>query len=219
MNDFNEGLTYAWEVLTGVFEDKTSKFIRYTCFILLILGMLWAGLTYFQAEHISNLDEEMEDYRPDEADRAQGEAYNRLVDLAKTVGTMRRGGEAIAASMGGVSSMPFNIAGYDEMGLEDLNSPVNPVVRIISDSVPAPVAQKEEKVEEPEPQREPLRIRAVMVSRTDKYAVIDYAQKAGHVIRQGQELPGGTGRVVRITKDGITVRPVGSKKEVNYTVE
>ena len=96
------------------------------------------------------------------------------------------------------------------MGLEDLNSPV---VSVIPDSAPASEHQ------EAEPQRENIVIKAVMVSQKYKYAVIDYAQNTGYIIRQGQELPGGSGRVVRITKDGITVRPAGSNSDVNYTVK
>ena len=211
-NDIHEGLTQSWEVLTGVFDDERSKIIRYSSFLLLFLGMVWAGLNYFQAEHISNLEEEIEYETPREV-TAQNEAYEKLVNLANTVGTMRRGGEAIAASIGGVSAMPFNIAGYNEMGLEDLDSPVMPQLDVIPSSAPA-----SQKAEEPEPQRENIVVRALMLSKKNRYAVIDYAAERGYVIHQGQELPGGTGRVVRINKDGITVRPTGSKKELTYTV-
>ena len=209
MNDVHEGMTYSWEILTGVFDDKTSKAIRYASFLVLFIGIIWAGLNYFQAEHIANLDEEMEDYTSDAENRASNEAYNKLVELAQIVGTMRRGGEAIANSMGGVSAMPFNIAGYDEMGLEDLDSPV---VSVIPDSAPASEQQEEL-------QRENIEIKAVMISKKYKYAVINYAQNVGYIIRQGQELPGGSGRVVRITQDGITVRPAGSNSDVKYTVK
>ena len=210
MNDVHEGMTYSWEILTGVFDDKTSKAIRYASFLVLFLGIIWAGLNYFQADHISNLEEEVDYDTPYDAEnRANNEAYTKLVDLAKTVGTMRRGGEAIANSMGGVSAMPFNIAGYNEMGLEDLDSPV---VSVIPDSAPASEQQEE-------PQKENIEIKAVMVSRKYKYAVINYAQNVGYIIRQGQELPGGSGRVVRITKDGITVRHAGSNLDVDYAVK
>ena len=203
-------MTYSWEVLTGVFDDKTSKAIRYASFLVLFLGIIWAGLNYFQADHIANLDEKVEyDNSYEEQHRASNEAYTRLVDLAKTVGTMRRGGEAIANSMGGAKAMPFNIAGYNEMGLEDLDSPV---VSVIPDSAPA-VEQQEE------PQKENKEIKALMVSGKYKYAVINYAQNVGYIIRQGQELPGGSGRVVRITQNGITVRPAGSNSDVDYSVK
>lgn len=211
-NDIHEGLTQSWEVLTGVFDDERSKIIRYASFLLLFLGMVWAGFNYFQAERIANLEEEIE-YDNSSEIASQNETYNKLIELAQTVGTMRRGGEAIAASIGGVSAMPFNIAGYNEMGLEDLDSPVIPQFDVIPDSAPA-----SQKAEEQEPQRENIVVRALMLSSKNKYAVIDYAQERGHVIRQGEQLPGGTGRVVRITKDGITVRPTGSKKELTYTV-
>lgn len=210
MNEVHEGLTYSWEIFTGVYDDKTSKAIRYASFLILFLGIIWAGLNYFQAEHIANLEEEVDyDTSYDANTRASNEAYDKLVNLAQTVGTMRRGGEAIANAMGGASAMPFNIAGYNEMGLEDLDSPV---LSVIPDSAPASQHQEEVK-------RETIEIKAVMISPKYKYAVINYAQNVGYIIRQGQELPGGSGRVVRITKEGITVRPTGSNSDVNYTVK
>ncbi len=58
-----------------------------------------------------------------------------------------------------------------------------------------------------------------MLSGANKYAVIDYAAEKGRVIRQGQRLPDGEGRVVRINQEGITVRLKDNSKEVVYTVK
>ena len=207
-----------WEVLTGVFDDDRSRFIRLSGFAVLFLGMLWAGYNYFQAERIANLDEELSDYFSAGAGAQHGETMEKLSELAETVGMMRRGGENLAESLSGMNVNPFNIAGYDEMGLEDLNTPVGGYDNANAYSE-APDTPQEQQQQEQQEEKEELVIKAVMLSGRTRYAVIDYAQNEGYVIRQGQQLPGGTGRVVRITREGITVRRTGSKKEVVYTVK
>lgn len=218
MEDFNEGFTRFWETVTGVFDDERSKIIRLSSFVILSLGIMWAALNYFQAKKIADLDTEYSGYSEIASqNRAHNETMEKLVDIAQTVGTMRRGGAAIADTISGAGKMPFNIEGYNELGLEDLNSTASfkykPALTTSGDSV--------ETVDIPEPPKEDeppeLVIKALMLSGRNRYAVINYASKAGHVIRQGQELPGGGGRVVRITQDGITVRFNG--KEINYTVK
>ena len=217
MEDFNEGFMRFWETLTGVFDDERSKIIRLSCFVILAMGIIWAGLNYFQAQKISNLDEDYSGYSEIASQsRANNETLDKLVDIAQTVGTMRRGGEAIANNISRTGKMPFNISGYNVLGLEDLNSTANfqytPNLTTSSDAV--------ETIDVPEPPEEAppeLVIKALMLAGKTRYAVINYASKAGHVIRQGQELPGGGGRVVRITKDGITIRFNG--KEINYTIQ
>ena len=217
MEELREGFMHFWEVLTGVFDDDRSKLIRLSSFAVLFLGMLWAGYNYFQAERIANLDEDFNDYSFSGAVTAQGDTMKKLSEVAETVGMMRRGGENLVASMSGMNVNPFNIAGYNELGLEDLNAPAGGFDgenAYTSTSVPDAGPKKEED----EPQEE-LLVKALMLSGRTRYAVIDYAQKQGYVIRQGQELPGGTGRVVRITREGITVRRTGSNKEIVYTVK
>ena len=218
MEDFHEGFMRFWETLTGVFVDERSKIIRLSSFVILSLGIIWAGLNYFQAQKIANLDEDYSGYSEIASQsRANNETMEKLVDLAQTVGTMRRGGVAIAETISGTGKMPFNITGYNELGLEDLNSTTNfkhkPNLTTSSDAV--------ETIDVPEPAEEgeppELVIKALMLAGRNRYAVINYASKAGHVVRQGQELPGGGGRIVRITKDGLTVRFNG--KEINYTVK
>ena len=63
MEGFHEGFVSFWETLTGVLDDDRSKIIRLSCFVLLFLGIIWAGLNYFQAERISNLDEDVDSYK------------------------------------------------------------------------------------------------------------------------------------------------------------
>lgn len=219
MDDFHEGFMRFWETVTGVFDDERSKIIRLSSFVILSLGIIWAGLNYFQAKKIANLDEDYSSYSEIASqNRTNNETLEKLVDIAQTVGTMRRGGAAIAETISGAGKMPFNIAGYNELGLEDLNSTASfkykPALTTSGDSVET-VDIPEAPADEEQPPE--MVIKALMLAGRDKYAVINYASKAGHVIRQGQELPGGGGRVVRITQEGITIRFNG--KEINYTVK
>ena len=208
MEDFREGFTSFWETLTGVLDDDRAKIIRLTSFVVLFLGIIWAGLNYFRAERISNLDEDMDNYSVSESG-GSSETLNKLTEIAQTVGTMRKGGEAIAESLSSMNTMPFNIEGYNEMGLEDLNTTVHYQQGHVDE--PAPEQQEQEPPH--------LSVKALMLSGKSKYAVIDYADKKGHVIRQGQKLPDGEGRVVRINQEGITVRLKDNSKEVVYTVK
>ena len=209
MEGFHEGFVSFWETLTGVLDDDRSKIIRLSCFVLLFLGIIWAGLNYFQAERISNLDEDMDSYSAFSAGGHSSDTLDKLTEIAQTVGTMRRGGEAIAESLSSMNTMPFNIEGYNEMGLEDLNTTVHYQQGHVDE--PAPEQQEQEPPH--------LSVKALMLSGKSKYAVIDYADKKGHVIRQGQKLPDGEGRVVRINQEGITVRLKDNSKEVVYTVK
>lgn len=213
MDEFREGFTSFWETLTGVLDDDRSKIIRLMSFAVLFLGIIWAGLNYFKAERIANLDEDMDSYSTSSAGRQNNETFNKLTEIAQTVGTMRRGGEAIAASLSSMNTMPFNIEGYNELGLEDLNTTANRQQGHVTGENP----EEQEAPEPPEKQPPQIMVKALMLSGRNKYAVIDYAAKKGHVIRQGQKLPDGEGRVVRINQEGITVRL--DDKEVVYTVK
>ena len=218
MEGFREGFTSFWETLTGVLDDDRSKIIRLSSFVLLFLGIIWAGLNYFQAERISNLDEEMDSYSVSMPGGNASETFNKLTEMAQTVGTMRRGGEAIAESLSSMNTMPFNIDGYNEMGLEDLNSTANYQQGHTDTS---PFDQTGNPEQQPQQEQEPpqVMVKALMLSGKNRYAVIDYADKKGHVIRQGQKLPDGEGRIVRINQDGITIRLKDNSKEVVYSVK
>lgn len=215
MNELQEGLTQSWETLTGVFDDDKSKLIRIAGFVVMFLGIIWAGLSYFQAQKIADLEE---DYSPSDfqASSSGSDTINKLADLAQTVGTMRRGGEAIADSISSMNSMPFNIAGYDEAGLEDLNSTAH-YEQGHRETSAAEDDSNHDNEPQQEEQREELLVRALMISKRKKYAIIDYANKEGYVIHQGQNLPGDAGRVVLINKEGLTVNFNG--KEITYTIK
>ena len=202
MQDIREGFTHFWEILTGVFDDDRSKLLRIMSFVMLFMGCIWAGLNYFKADRIADLSQEMEVSSHVQSIRGRNEAMEKLMEAAKAVGTMRRGGEAIANAISEMNTSPFNIDGYNEYGIEDLSG--------LSEFAPEAVPEREE-------QRQEVLIKALMISGRNRYAVIDYAAARGAVIRQGQELPGGGGRVVRITAEGITVRDNG--KEYTYSVK
>ena len=203
MDELHEGFIQFWEILTGVFDDERSKLLRILCFLMLFLGCVWAALNYFKAERIANLNEEFESPVMRAQHKRKNEALEKLMAAAQTVGTMRRGGEAIAKAISEMNTRPFNLDGYDEYGIEDLSG----VTEFAPDSQAAQ-QQEEEKKEMP--------IKALMVSGKTRYAVIDYAGSQGIVIRQGQKLPDGR-RIVRITPQGITVR-TENKQEFTYTI-
>ena len=219
MEDFREGFTSFWETLTGVLDDDRSKIIRLSSFVLLFMGIIWAGLNYFQAERIANLDENMDSYSYSSPSSQANETLNKLTEIAQTVGTMRRGGEAIAESLSSMNTMPFNIAGYNEMGLEDLNTTASHQQGHTETSpFDGPANPDQEQPQEQQEKQPPqILVKALMLSGRNKYAVIDLASEKGRVIRQGQKLPDGEGRVVRINQEGITVRM--DNKEVVYTVK
>ena len=220
MEGFHEGFTSFWETLTGVLDDDRSKIIRLSSFVLLFLGIIWAGLNYFQAERIANLDEDMDSYASSGEASHTNETFNKLNEIARTVGTMRRGGEAIAESLSSMNTMPFNIEGYDEMGLEDLNTTAHfDQGHTSSHPFDQQANQDQNQTQEPQETRKPMiEVKALMLAGKNRYAVINYAANQGQVIRQGQKLPGEEGRVVRITQEGITVR-LNNKEEVIYTVK
>lgn len=202
MRELREGFVHFWEILTGVFDDNQSKLLRILCFTLLFMGCVWAGLNYFKADRIANLEEQVDLPIASRHKRGRNETLEKLMEAARAVGTMRRGGEAIANSISQMNTSPFNIEGYNEFGIEDLSG--------VSEFAPESVPEREENITEP-------LIKALMVSGKIKYAVVDYADKKGAVIRQGQKLPGGEGRVVRITAESITVRE--NNKEYTYTIK
>ena len=202
MNELHEGFVYFWEILTGVFDDDKSKLLRILSFTMLFLGCIWAGLNYFKADRIANLNETLETTETAERIRGRNETLEKLVEAARTVGAMRRGGEAIAQSLSNINASPFNIEGANELGLEDVSG--------LTEFAPESVPEREE-------QRQEILIKALMVSGRTKYAVIDYASEKGAVVRQGQKLPGGEGRIVRITAESIIVRE--NDKEYTYTIK
>ena len=198
MNALGEGFTYFWEVLTGVYDEDRAKLIRWLCFFLLFAGIMWAALNYFRAGRISNLSEAVSSDTTPSASR-DSSLIERAAATAELIGTMRTGGAAIAQQMSAMNRKPFNIEGYGEDGIGDISG-----IGTITVPEPPPAEQ----------QRDNIVVKALMFQGKNKYAVIDYASHKGLIVRLGKSLPGEAGRVVRITREGVTVRK--NSKEETY---
>ena len=195
MNSLFETFAEFWEILTGVIDDNKAKFIRLTCFTLLLFGIAWAAISYFRADRIANT--ELEFYSEARNDQHNDEvALKRMAELAKTVQDMRQGGEAIAATINAAHTKPFNIDGYNEMGLEDLGEAEKPEDKL-------PDGTLAENAEEKEPE---IFVRAVMTSGKTRAAILDFGEERGYLAKRGKELPNALGRVIKITPKSITVR-------------
>ena len=204
MNE-REAAVHFYEMLTGVFNDDQSKLIRYVCFAVLFVGMVWAGFNYFRAIVLADtetpLDEDMfQDTRPP----GNEAALQRVVDLAQTLDTMRSAGSSIAATLNGIHSMPFNL---DPVMPETMPASVPE-----TDNVYIPPAQVPEANH-----AVPMTVRMIMTDENGRrIAVVDAGGKRAVVLKRGDEVPGGGGFVRSIRPDGITV--IVDKKEVKYEV-
>lgn len=223
MNSLRDSFVYFWECITGVLEDNRARLLRLAAFVTLLIGMIWAAWNYFEASTFGNTSEEGGYLEAEmRAQKATAERENqtlmKIADLAATVNDMRNGGFAIAESMNGMNRNLFNLDRYNDFGMEDLSGTgptgdnfVDSVNATASNPAPAHDKQKEEVHE--------VFVRAVMLSEKDKLAVVDAGGKKGVIIRPGQELPGGAGRVVRIKSNGLTVRNKITKQEIEYLIK
>lgn len=197
MNNIAAGVTEFWEILTGVLNDHKSTVIRLTCFALLLFGTMYAVLGYFQARKIADVDEPVNDMPLSEISIPQSDpSLNRIAELAQTVSAIRHGGDALADSLEGMNRNLFTIDGYNEFGFEDLGGT----------GINAP-AQAQNQIP-------PVEVKAVIISRKSRIAVINAGGEIGLIVRRGSELPGGSGRVISIKADGVAVRV--NKEVINY---
>lgn len=198
-----EAAVHFYEMLTGVFNDEQSKFIRYICFSVLFVGMLWAGYSYFRASVLSNTEVPIDpDMFHDARMPGNEAALQRIVDLAQTIDTMRHGASNIAATIDGIHSMPFNGA---KTGI------LEPFI------VPDTELNTAPQIQEEAPKAGPLTVKMIMTADDgDKIAVVDAGGKKAAVLRRGDEVPGGGGFVSAIKPNGITV--IFNKQELKYEV-
>ena len=205
-----DALVEFWEIITGVLDDNKAKIIKLSCFGILFFGMIWAALNYIRANRIAdtNVDAENEMSTFVPSTRAEEESLQKLETLAKTVGDIRTGGEAIANKIIEIHTKPFNIEGYDEAGLENLDA------MGLQNDISALTPLNEQPL--PEETNPAINIRAILMSGTGYKAVIDAGGRAGLVVSKGSRLPQNLGRVTKIQSDGITVR--FDNKEVKYEV-
>ena len=192
MNE-REAAVHFYEMLTGVFDDNESKIVRIICFAVLFLGMIWAGFHYFRATVLANTEQPLDpDMFQDVAMPGNDAALKRIVDLARTVDSMRSAGTTIAQTLEGIHNLPFNV--NPEGG--ELAGTVNQTQQ----NAPSP-----------------LSVRMIMTADDgQKIAVVDGGGKKAVVLRRGDEIPGGGGFVSSIRPDGITV--IINKQEVKYDV-
>lgn len=219
MNELHDSFIYFWECITGVLEDNKARLLRISAFVTLLIGIIWAAWNYFEASTISNKTEEgayvEAEMRAQQATaQRENQTLKKIADLASTVNAMRNGGLAIAESMNGMNRNLFNLDRYNEAGMEDLSGTGDAFVDAVNATAsnPAPNQKQEQEVHE-------VFVRAVMLSDKDKIAVVDTGGKRGVIIRPGQELPGGAGRVVRIKSNGLTVRNKFTKQEIEYLIK
>ena len=219
MNELHDSFIYFWECITGVLEDNKARLLRISAFVTLLIGIIWAAWNYFEASTISNKTEEgayiEAEMRAQQATaQRENQTLKKIADLASTVNAMRNGGLAIAEQMNGMNRNLFNLDRYTAAGMEDLSGTGDAFVDAVNATAsnPAPNQKQEQEVHE-------VFVRAVMLSDKDKIAVVDAGGKRGVIIRPGQELPGGAGRVVRIKSNGLTVRNKFTKQEVEYLIK
>ncbi len=207
MNDIQEALNFFWEVLTGVIDDDQAKLIRLLCFVLLLLGILWAGLNYFLAERTKFDGETYDPAIPNAG--TENKALEEIIEVAKTVGTMRKGGEALAQSLSGMNKRLFTLDGYNEFGLEDLSGQMTGS----PESLPVNTAGEstESTTNDNDDAQPDVLVKGVILSGKSSLAVVEMGGEKGLIVRTGTKLPGDAGRVVRIRKDGITIRRNGKE--------
>ncbi|MBQ6775788.1 MAG: hypothetical protein IJP53_04950 [Synergistaceae bacterium] len=211
MNAILDSFAGFWEILTGVFDDNRAKIIRLVCFSLLAFGIMWAAMNYFRADKIADTDVEFYSpaYESREPDRA---ALKRMADLAQAVQQMRQGGEAIAETITAAHTRPFNIEGYNEMGLESLST--GGVVA--GGKLSLAEVSGDVRVQEAENDIPNILVKAVMTSGKTRAAIIDIGEWKGFLARKGEYLPENSGRVVDVQRKKITVRYKG--KNIDYEV-
>jgi hypothetical protein len=222
MNNIHDSFIYFWECITGVLEDNKAKILRISAFVTLLIGMIWAAWNYFEASTISNTREEgsyleAEMRAQQVAAQRENQTLKKIAEAAAAINTMRNGGLAIAESMNGMNRRLFNIDGFNEFGMENLSGTGTTGDSFV-DSVNATRSNPAPSQEQPQEVYEVF-VRAVMLSDKTKIAVIDAGGKKGVIVRLGQELPGGFGRVVRIKSNGLTVRNKLTKQEVEYLIK
>ena len=211
MNAILDSFAGFWEILTGVFDDNRAKIIRLVCFSLLAFGIMWAAMNYFKADRIADTDVEFYSpaYESREPDRV---ALKRMADLAQAVQQMRQGGEAIAETITAAHTRPFNIEGYNEMGLESLGT--GGVAA--GGRLTLAEASGDVRVQEAENDIPNILVKAVMTSGKTRAAIIDIGEWKGFLARKGEYLPENSGRVVDVQRKKITVRYKG--KNIDYEV-
>ena len=208
MNE-REAAVHFYEMLTGVFNDNESKTVRYVCFAVLFIGLVWAGFNYFRASKLADTDTPIdEDLFQDTVMPSNNAALQRIVELAQTVDSIRNTAPTIAATLDRIHNMPFNV---DPEGGE--LDPFSTTGTGVS-NIPSP---QDQTVAQEAPKAEPMTVKMIMTADDgQRIAVVDTGGKKAVVLRRGDEVPGGGGFIRAIRPNGVTV--VVNKQEVKYDV-
>ncbi len=214
--DTRETAVHFYEVLTGVFNDDQSKIIRIVCFVVLLIGTMWAGYNYFRASLLADTETPLEDSYFDDMPVPRGNeaALQRMADLAQAIDSVRNGASAVAMSLQQMNRMPFNL---DPEG----NGGIDPMAALGVNRDDSPEAGTNTEMgataSQPAAQPGPIALKMIMTTNTgEKIAVIDAGGKKAVVVRRGDKLPGESGYVTKIKSNGITVRL--NDKEYEYEV-
>ena len=211
--DTRETAVQFYEVLTGVFNDDQSKIVRTVCFVVLLIGIIWAGYSYFQASLLADTETPLEDsyFSNMPVSRGNEAALQRMADLAQAIDSIRNGASAVAMSLQQMNRMPFNLdpegGGVDPMAALGVNRDDSP------GTLEIPGATTSQSEVNPGP----IALKMIMTTNTgEKIAVIDAGGKKAVVVKRGDKLPGESGYVAKIKSNGITVRL--NDKEYEYEV-
>ncbi len=201
-----ERAVYFYEMLSGVYNDDNSKIIRYVCFVVLFLGMMWAGYNYFRATVLANTEVPIDpDMFADTVSNMPGNesALSRIADLAQAVDSMRSAGETIASTLDGIHNMPFNL------------DPEGSVSNLAGTGATMAPGTPGSQPPDNQPKAGPLTVRMIMTAENgQKIAVVDAGGKKAVVVRRGDKLPNEAGFVSSIKDREITV--IFNKQETKY---
>lgn len=209
MND-REAAVHFYEMLTGVFNDDQSKIVRLIIFIVLFLGMMWAGYNYFRSTVLADTETPIDpDMFVDTQIPRNDSALQKIVDLAQTVDAMRSGGATIASQLEGIHTMPFNLDPEADM-LNAFGTGATIAPGTAGDSVSSSTAASQ-------PTAGPLTVKMIMTAENgQKIAVVDAGGKKAVVVRRGDKLPNEAGFVSAIRDNSISV--IFNKQETKYEI-
>lgn len=190
MGNLKSAFIFLWENLSGIQIGERSKILRLIYFSVLIMGSVWAVMNYLKSEELSEISPDSQIVtRRSRTDTN----INKLIERINLVKHQREDGSILAGSMTAMNRRLFNtdienINGTDNMTLAEngnLNLPEAPVIQEITP---------------PE-----IEVKAVMLTGRNRLAVINTPNNTGLIVKRGNKLPGGLGRITAINRDSVTL--------------
>ncbi|MBQ7193330.1 MAG: hypothetical protein IJR98_03055 [Synergistaceae bacterium] len=200
MNNERETAVHFYEMLTGVFNDKESKSIRFLCFGALIFGVMLAGYSYFRVSLFADTERALEEeyHQPPESTSS----IQALAKMAGMLDRFRNIGAMRAETIEDAHNMPFNLESQTGTGIAEL-------AQLGGATVNVPEAEPVQGVST-------LNVKMIMTDDEGrKLAVVDAGGEKALILRRGDRLPGG-GFVSSIKPDEITV--IIDKQERKFEV-